>query len=123
MKTLEIQRHYRKKNNGGGKLSSVYENFTKQKAPTPKSKIPKSYPSHAGYQQCMLPHSACKTQEAAPSPTTPQTQTEKGKAEPGNRVKQAPHKIPGHWGGNVPEGGNCVPMEILLHSLGSAAEQ
>lgn len=59
-----------------------------------------------------------------PSPQLPpQTQTEKGKAEPGNRVKQVPHKIPGHWGGNVPEGGNCVPMEILLRSLGSAAEQ
>lgn len=57
---------------------------------------------------------------SSPLPNYP---PEKGKAGPGNRVKQAPHKIPGHWGGNVPEGGNCVPMEILLHSLGSAAEQ
>lgn len=38
-------------------------------------------------------------------------------------VKHALHKIPEHGDGNVPERGNCGPMGILSHSLGSAAEQ
>lgn len=38
-------------------------------------------------------------------------------------VKHALHKIPERGGGNVPERGNCVPIGILCHSLGSAAEQ